>query len=110
MHKCDLCGKPAVVHETTVDKKTGLRHEVHLCEECARNAGIPLPTTEPLTQLLTHFAIPKPATAKSAKSKGSATCPECGLTLNEFRKSGVLGCPQCYEAFDRRLAPLIERA
>ena len=109
MHKCDLCGNSAVVHDTTMDKKTGLRQEVHLCEECARKAGIPLPETEPLTQLLTHFAISKPM-EKPARSRGAATCPECGLTLNEFRKSGVLGCPQCYDAFDRRLSPLIERA
>ena len=38
MKKCDLCDKPAVVHEVTV--KNGVKKEMHLCEEHADAAGI----------------------------------------------------------------------
>src|SRR5690606_474116 len=39
--KCDLCNRPAVVHEVTV--KSGVKKEVHLCEVHAREAGIVMP-------------------------------------------------------------------
>jgi protein arginine kinase activator len=42
---------------------------------------------------------------------GSAgVCGSCGLTFEEFRHKGVLGCAQCYAAMEPQLGPLIERA
>jgi protein arginine kinase activator len=32
------------------------------------------------------------------------------MSFAEFRQKGVVGCPDCYDAFDRQLAPMIERA
>ena len=104
--KCDLCDKPAVVHEVTV--KNAIKKEVHLCEVHAREAGITMPGSQPINQLLTQFVIShasKPAAAKTT----SKTCPGCGLTFAQFRQSGKVGCFECYEAFPE-LAPLIERA
>ena len=37
-------------------------------------------------------------------------CPNCGFTLDQFRKEGVLGCPQDYVVFEKALQPLIEKA
>ena len=36
-HKCDLCEKPAQVHEVLI--KNGQKHEIHLCPECASAQG-----------------------------------------------------------------------
>lgn len=30
-------------------------------------------------------------------------CPKCGRSLTEFRKTGKLGCAECYTAFSRPL-------
>src|SRR4051812_6106211 len=38
------------------------------------------------------------------------TCPSCGTGYLEFRQSGLLGCPECYKAFESQLGPLLERA
>ncbi len=103
--KCDLCDRPAVVHEVTV--KSGVKKEVHLCAEHAQEAGVPLPSHQPLSQLLTQFVISQTGKAKSASKK---SCPGCGMTFSRFRQIGTLGCPECYEAFEGQLAPLIERA
>lgn len=103
--KCDLCDKSAVVHETTV--KNGVQSAVHLCEEHARAAGVALPgQSPPINQLLTQFVI------KSTRSSrvSTRTCANCGMRFSDFRNSGVLGCPACYEAFDAQLSPMIERA
>ncbi len=104
--KCDLCDRPAVVHEVTV--KNGVRAEVHLCEKHATEAGVALPASQPLSQVLTQLGA-GPAAAK-ARSIATRKCPGCGTTFARFRQIGTLGCPQCYEAFEEHLAPLIERA
>lgn len=59
--------------------------------------------------------VPQPAgvahvvlTAKPASSV--LKCQTCGLSFAAFRQHGLLGCPSCYEAFEDKLSPLIERA
>ena len=36
-------------------------------------------------------------------------CPTCGMTFNQFRQIGRLGCGDCYRTFDRALEPLLQR-
>lgn len=36
-------------------------------------------------------------------------CQTCGLTYNQFSKSGRFGCNDCYKAFESRLEPLFKR-
>ncbi len=104
---CDFCNKPAVVHEVTV--KNGVKKEVHLCEEHAVESGIAMPGAQPINQLLTQFVVSCPSGPGRSQS-GRKTCPECGMTYARFRKTGILGCAACYDAFADQLAPLIERA
>lgn len=104
--KCDHCDRPAVVHEVTV--KNGVKAEVHLCEEHAQEAGVAMPSHQPVSKLLTQFVISH--TGKSRSSRGRKACPNCGMTFSRFRQGGTLGCPDCYEAFETQLTPLIERA
>ncbi len=110
--KCDYCDKPAVVHEVTV--RNGVKKEVHLCEEHAGECGIPLAGSQPINQLLTQFVTSQSGSGQSSqagrKSAAKRTCPECGMSFSEFRQKGVLGCPACYDAFEKHLGPLIERA
>lgn len=37
------------------------------------------------------------------------SCPACGLTFTEYEKSGLLGCPSCYDVFKEELIPYITR-
>ena len=36
-------------------------------------------------------------------------CPACDATLGDFQASGRLGCPTCWETFDRPLRDLLRR-
>jgi uncharacterized Zn finger protein (UPF0148 family) len=36
-------------------------------------------------------------------------CEVCGQTMAEFQKTGMLGCPACYDAFRAHLTPLLNR-
>ncbi len=92
------------MHEVTLNNC--INTEIHIINEHAEEAGVPMPTHQPINQLLTQFVISHSARAK-AKSKA---CPGCGMTFGRFRQGGTLGCAECYDAFEEQLAPLIERA
>ena len=38
------------------------------------------------------------------------SCVGCGQVYSSFKKSGLLGCPACYQVFEDRIGPMIERA
>lgn len=40
---------------------------------------------------------------------GESVCPACGLAFSEYERTGLLGCPSCYDVFNERLLPYITR-
>ncbi len=101
--KCDHCDKPATVHLTEITN--GQKSEKHLCEDCAVSQGITIKSSVPISQLLEDFIL------QSVSAEASeTTCEICGLTFGAFRKQGLLGCPNDYEAFQEALVPLLEHA
>lgn len=108
--KCDTCDKEATVHDTIL--RDGAWVEVHCCEACAAKQGLAGPG-ETLNELLTNFVLPQ-ITGEKPKPKAikakSPTCSSCGFTFEQFRQAGLLGCPECYAAFETLLLPLLERA
>jgi protein arginine kinase activator len=40
----------------------------------------------------------------------TARCPECGMSWQEFKDTGLLGCAKDYELFVNQLGGVIERA
>lgn len=104
--KCDICGESeATVHLTEiVDNKMT---KLHLCEECARKKGAEMEEHFGLGDLLAGLADfgTKIEPDKEAKFK----CPSCGMTYEDFKKNGRLGCGKCYSVFEKSLLPLIKR-
>ena len=43
------------------------------------------------------------------KTEPKLKCPKCGLTYEDFKKVGRLGCGECYNAFKEALVPLLKR-
>ena len=102
---CQRCkNKPATVHLTEIVQ--GEKREKHLCEQCAAEDGIPIKTQVPLNELLANFVMSQGGATAVAK----LTCEACGMTFAEFRSGGQLGCPHDYDAFEKALTPLLERA
>ena len=103
---CNLCGtQEATIHLTEIVNDQMV--EIHLCETCAQEKGTDFKTHFNISDLLTGIdegAISKPAEKTSARK-----CPSCGISYDEFGKTGRLGCPDCYKAFDKLLLPLIRR-
>jgi protein arginine kinase activator len=100
--KCDLCDKEAVVHLTQV--VNGEMKEVHLCEEHAVAQGIDLNSPISITDILMGLSGPQ----KSIANELSLACPRCGMARDEFRKTGRLGCPDCYKTFMAELTMAIK--
>ena len=105
--KCDHCDREATVHEVVIHD--GVKIEKHLCEEHAREQGIAVQPQAPISELITKFVMTT-HTSEEKHTKHEAKCPSCGLDWTRFRQRGLLGCGQCYAAFEEELGPLIERA
>jgi len=103
--KCDLCDQPAVVHEVVV--RHGEKKEIHLCEHHAQEHGYTVAGQPSLDQMLTKFVVSEGQTKQSRVSQKK--CSTCGLSFARFRQHGLLGCPDCYDAFEKNLSALIER-
>ena len=100
--KCDLCDKEAMVHLTQV--VNGEMTEVHLCTKHAEEQGVDLNSPISITDILMGLG----ETPKGIKNELSPSCPQCGMARDEFRKSGRLGCSECYKAFMAELAAVVK--
>lgn len=96
---CVHCKLPTTLHLTKVIDGEAVK--VGLCSSCpnakAAKAGVGWDL----------FDSPKLAVKASSLGGGGARCPECGLTPNDFKELGRLGCPTCYEVFEAKLTPMI---
>jgi protein arginine kinase activator len=113
--QCQVCQKnPATVHVTEIaetpgkDGNAGSREvsEQHLCEVCA--AKVDLPVTPAIVKSAQDIWKLLQISAQQTKKRGPA-CPECGMSLDEFRKKGRLGCARDYEVFKHHIGDLLER-
>lgn len=105
---CDVCKKnQATVHLTEIINEQ--MNELHLCEDCAKQKSMQMESQFGLSDLLAGMTdFEKPAT-KEAEGVTKLKCPNCGMTLADFKKIGRFGCSECYSAFSRYLAPLLKR-
>lgn len=99
---CEKCQKNhATLHLTMMEN--GNVREAHLCEECARQAGVGVKYNVPVGAIFDTLVNPK--TSKVSKAR----CPDCGITYAEFKKKARLGCARDYEVFRKEIMKLLER-
>jgi protein arginine kinase activator len=102
--RCQRCSKPVSVNiidilgqnaDGSYDWK-----DYHFCLECAQKFF-----QESATGI-------KPSTSgdqgNELAEQNINECPSCGITYEDFRKTGRLGCPQDYQVFREKLLPLLE--
>ena len=97
--QCQVCDQAATVHLTQIAHNK--IHKIHLCEDCADAKGMTDPDVFSLEDLFSPSTGQKLETISLQKS---IICKRCGLSSNDFKRHGRLGCPDCYEY----LKPLIE--
>ncbi|TVR51396.1 MAG: excinuclease ABC subunit B [Puniceicoccaceae bacterium] len=99
--KCDHCSKPATVHLTQIVNNQ--IHKVDLCEDCAAAKGV----TDPSGFSLADLLLKGGEGAAAATAVAGLVCTQCGFTQSDFKKTGRLGCPSCYEHFQPLLKPIL---
>ena len=102
---CCICKeREATVHLTQIagDKM----QKVDLCEECAKTKGINDPTGFSLADLLLGLGASQEI--EQASGGVEVKCPHCGFTQADFKKTGRLGCPECYKTFAEGLEGLLK--
>jgi protein arginine kinase activator len=101
MH-CDVCKQnQATVFLTQI--VDGKMQKVNLCEVCSKEKGVTDPTGFALADLLMGLGA-----AQEIERGAVQKCPECGFSHADFKKTGRLGCPKCYETFAEGLEGLIK--
>ncbi|HDZ69260.1 MAG TPA: hypothetical protein ENH43_02450 [Phycisphaerales bacterium] len=108
--QCQICNKSeATIHLTEI--ADGVRTEMHICEHCAAEQGIAVKSQMPINELLSSLLASQPSDEQMLGAMDKElSCPQCGFTLEQFRKEAVLGCGYDYELFEKSLLPLIEKA
>jgi len=105
---CDRCGKnEAAIHLTQIQNNEMTTR--HLCETCAAALGLdagPAAASAPLADFLAQMGKSLGAESSAA---AAGTCPSCGLTLADFKRTGRLGCPRCWSAFEGNLKGLLRK-
>ena len=100
---CESCNEhEATIHLTQVIE--GAIKKLHLCESCAAKSGFDIQSPMSITDILLGMGGKNAAAANEL----DRTCPRCHLRRADFKKSGRLGCPSCYEAFADELLPLVK--
>lgn len=103
---CDICSKnQATVHLTEIiDDQMA---ELHLCEECARQKSQNMEQQFGISDFLAGLV----ESGKPVQDKETAAikCKKCGFIYSDFKKSGRLGCSECYTAFKKYLTNLLKR-
>ena len=101
---CQHCKK----NEATTHVKTminGEYAEYRLCPECAHELGydsmFPDFSADFGGLLSSFFSNALPAIS------GATHCDTCGSTLNDIKRTGKVGCADCYDTFFSELMPTI---
>ena len=100
---CDKCKtREACYHSTLV--VNGEVKSTHLCEKCAEKEGVLNKTYNSIFdefRSLTNFL--------GFDDFEDKVCPNCHWTLGQFKHSGILGCANCYDAFEEQIEDIVKR-
>ena len=103
--QCCVCkAKPATVHLTQIVGEK--MQKLDLCEECAKAKGV----NDPASFAMADMMLGLGASQELDPSAGAVEvkCPRCGFSQADFKKSGRLGCPECYRTFAEGLGGLLK--
>jgi protein arginine kinase activator len=108
---CQICKvRPAKVHYTEIVNNNIVT--LNLCIECAEQKGIDVQKAGAAGSYglgdLVAGLIDTTVDMESDKI-GKVRCPSCGYEYSDFKKIGRFGCPDCYEAFEAQLVPMLRQ-
>ncbi|MCK5707742.1 MAG: UvrB/UvrC motif-containing protein [Candidatus Aureabacteria bacterium] len=104
--KCDMCKvHDAVVHYAEV--VNGEIKKLNICESCAKEKGFGVEVSFSLSDMLGGM-VKDSAKGLEPSQADNAKCKDCGMAFDEFKKTGRLGCDNCYVVFEKRLISILD--
>lgn len=101
--KCDRCDNPSVYHSTLI--VNGVSKNTNLCRECAIKEGVFNQQKSNLfDEMFASFSD-----LLGYEQVENIVCPVCKTSLREFKSTGRLGCPNCYDMFRDEISRIIKR-
>ena len=99
--RCDGCGEPGAHIRVRQSSGTHQR-ELWLCDECCRKLGVDqaIPAFGPTVSELLSGLVTRAS---------ERACPRCGTEFKEIRRSGRVGCAECYQVFRGSIARLLSQ-
>ena len=92
--------------------------ELALCEACARAKGLfdpqsltfaekffPEEFKQRVDKLVRELTGTETAAEAAPPLSMLSYCPVCGFSIEDYRRTGHLGCPDCYTVFAKELNP-----
>ncbi|MBN2071345.1 MAG: UvrB/UvrC motif-containing protein [Candidatus Krumholzibacteriota bacterium] len=99
---CQFCKeREATIHFTNVIGKNV--EKIHICTVCAEEKGFDYLKKSNFEKVDLLAGLMNLAAETSKGTSATKRCPGCGRTYAAFKKSGKLGCAQCYDIFRVRL-------
>ncbi|MHC4839760.1 MAG: UvrB/UvrC motif-containing protein [Planctomycetota bacterium] len=119
---CQCCSKrPARIRICDVDQNK-VSTQFNVCPDCYNlikrymyDITKPLMDTADVIADVQDILVGKSEDEETRKkftkrtTKHIPVCPDCGMTLTEFKAKGRFGCPKDYEIFSEHLDPLFEK-
>jgi len=103
---CNNCKvNQATVHLTEIIDEE--MTELHLCEDCAREKSATMEQHFGLSDLLAGLA--DLGAQLGPEMDTTVSCETCGMSYNDFKRIGRLGCSECYRSFEKNLTTLISK-
>ena len=102
---CEECGKNQATVSITVSAGGEITTR-RLCPECMKKMKLSLVSGDIQGFLSSVLSVLGSA---QKPQEHAAVCSGCGLSYDEFERTGRLGCAQCYRDFSDQLKPLLQR-
>ncbi|MCX6977161.1 MAG: UvrB/UvrC motif-containing protein [Verrucomicrobia bacterium] len=100
---CDVCkSAQATVFLTQIVE--GKMQKVNLCETCSKEKGV----TDPKGFALADLLLGLGAAEEMERGGMVEKCGACGFSQADFKKTGRLGCGECYQTFASGLETLLK--
>jgi Uncharacterized protein with conserved CXXC pairs len=84
--------------------------EIYLCEQCANGKGhFGFGPAINLGDFLPGFIVSGDNDSQMDIDIENESCDICGMSFEDFRKTGKMGCSSCYQSYSDRIKPILKR-